>query len=47
MATANAVDSSTPIAISPAARAASAGPMPPGEGITLERIAAEVLTKTS
>jgi hypothetical protein len=47
IAQANAVDSSTPIAISPAAIAASAGPMPPGDGITLDRMAAELLTKTS
>src|SRR5215218_4488750 len=44
---ANAVDSSTPIVIRPAERAASAAPIPPGTGIRLERTEAAVLTKTS
>jgi len=38
---------STPIAMRPAERLASAAPIPPGVGIRLERTEAAVLTKMS
>jgi hypothetical protein len=44
---ANAVESTTPIATSPAVRLASAVPTPPGEGMRLENADAAVLTRTS
>ena len=44
---ANAVELSTPIEMRPAERAASAAPMPPGTGITLDSTDAEVLMKIS
>ena len=45
IAMANAVDSSTPIAMRPAVRAASAAPIPPGTGTRPERTAADVFTR--
>ncbi len=44
---ANAVDSSTPTAIRPAAVVASAAPMPPGTGIRPDRTPAAVFTNTT